>query len=383
MLLAQHERRIPLSLLCVLGLTFLIGCTSKPNRFGIIFVLDNEVAGTSDIYRIPDNTKNKLERLTYTPNVGEYHLLVSKNGGKIIFEAGPSDNNSLPEASELAIEDFRHVYLLDASSKKLVDITNGLVKYAMVGDWFTMDWSPDQKQFAATNGEGLELMNFDGTNKRDIPIPSLGENPNIMGIEWSPDGKKLALFIGYVPESPQHHGIAMLIYDLGSGKPIQLTDYQEGCYIAKWSPNSQQVAATCGITFPYTDMVGPDTLRIFSIENPGQPSEHLAVSTCRDPLWSPDGKQLAFECDKGNNQEGLFIINFDGSGLHEVKFGNLASPAFLRYPIWSPDGTQIVFVAGTDYKHTNIYSVHTDGSNNHAITSQSANYQVVSVYPVP
>ncbi|HEY9152933.1 MAG TPA: hypothetical protein VIN60_08625, partial [Anaerolineales bacterium] len=284
--------------------------------------------------------------------------------------------------SELATEELRHIYLLDTASKKLVDITNILTKYSMVGDWFNMDWSPDQKQFVVIDG-GLELMNFDGTNKKDISIPSLGENPNIKYGEWSPDGKKLALILGNSPETPQHHGLALLIYDLGSGKISQLADYAEGCYIVKWSPTAQQVAATCADTIPYTDMVGPDTVRIFSTENPGQPYEHLAMSTCYDPSWSPDGKQLAFACDKGTNQTELFIINSDGNGIRDVKLGNLGSPAFIRYPVWSPDGTQIIYEAGTDYQHTNIYSVNIDGSNNHPLTHQTDGYQIVAVYPVP
>ncbi len=380
MLPDQFERKIALLMLSILSLTFPIGCASNPNRFGIIFVLDNEVAGTSDIYRIPDSTKNKFERLTFTPNIGEYHLLVSKNGGKIIFEAGPYE--SLPEPSELAIEDFRHIYLLDTASKKLVDITNVFVKNATVWREFTMDWSPDQKQFAAINGGGLELMNFDGTNKKDISIPALGENPNIKGIEWSPDGKELLMVREETREVQPGRGL--FVYDLANGELNQLTNYQAGCYELKWSPTSQQVAVTCQTyAGPDTDMLGPSIIHILNPENPGQSYGNLALSSCWDASWSPDGKQLAFECDKGNNQEGLFIINSDGKGLHEMKLGNLASPAFLRYPTWSPDGREIIYVAGTDYQHTNIYSVNPDGSNNHALTNKEAFYSMLSVYPVP
>jgi Tol biopolymer transport system component len=378
----RSQGKILFSLLCLLGLSVLIGCAPKPNRFGIIFTT-NDTVGPTDIYRIPDNTQNKIERLTSTPTIGEYGLLVSKNGEKVIFAPGPTGLTEEP--SELAIENFRHIYLLDTASKELVDITNILVEYSMVGSGFSMDWSPDQKQFAVAEGD-LELMNFDGTNKRVISIPSLGEYLNIKGAKWSPDGKKLALIRGNVPETPQHHGIALLIYDLGSGKISQLTDYQEGCGGATWSPTSQQVAATCSAILPYTDMVGPETVRIFSTENPGRPYERLAMGTCRDPSWSPDGKQLAFVCEKSADQGGqfgLFVINSDGNGIHEVKLGNLGSPTYLRYPTWSPDGTQIIYEAATNDGHSRIYSVNSDGSNNHALTNQDAVYNIVSVYPMP
>jgi WD40-like Beta Propeller Repeat len=379
-LLIQSERRIVLSLLCILGLTFLVGCASKPNRFEIIFISDNGVAGTSDIYRIPDNTQNKVEQLTFTPNIGEYQLLVSEKGDKIIFEAGPYE--SLPEPSELAIEGFRHIYLLDTADKKLVDITNVLVKDAMVWDGFTMDWSSNQNQFVVNNGRGLELINFDGTNQRDIPIPSLGENPNIKGIEWSPDGKELILVREETREVQP--GWGLFVYDLRNGELRQLTNYQAGCYESKWSPTSQQVAVTCQTyAGPNTDMLGPSIIHILNPENPDQSYGNLALSSCWDTSWSLNGQQLAFECDKVTNQEGLFIVNSDGSGFHEVKLGNLSNPAFLRYPTWSPDDTQIIYVAGTDYQHTNIYSVNVDGSNNHPLTHQIANYHDLSVYPLP
>jgi Tol biopolymer transport system component len=342
----------------------LSSCAPASRRFEIIFIT-NETVGPTDIYRIPNNTKNNIEQLTFTPNMGKYQLLVSKNGGEIIFN-----------------DDSRHIYLLDTASKKLVDITNVLIKYTMVWDWFTMDWSQDQKQFAFDNGEGLKLMNFDGTNKRDISIPSLGENPNIKEIEWSPDGKKLLLVL---EETRQvQPGWGLFVYDLASGELNQLTNYQAGCYESKWSPTSQQVAVICQTyAGPNTDMLGPSIIHILNPKNPGQSYGNLALSSCWDTSWSPDGKQLAFECDKGNNQEGLFIINSDGNGLHEVKLGDLEHPPFLRYPFWSPDGTQIVFVAGTDYQHTNIYSVNVDGSNNHPLTHQTDGYQIVAVYPVP
>ena len=119
------------------------------------------------------------------------------------------------------------------------------------------------------------------------------------------------------------------------------------------------------------------------VENPGQPYEIIAFSPCYDPSWSPDGEQLAFVCDKGTNQSGLFIVDSDGNGIHEVKLGDLGNPAVLKGPTWSPDGTQIVYVAGSDYGHTNIYSINSDGSGNHVLTTQEAFYRIVSVYPLP
>jgi len=355
----------------------------------------NNSNGPFDIYRIPDHTQSKVEQLTFTPTIGEYGLLVSKNGEKIVFEAGYTalDGNT----SELDIEKSQHIYILDTSSKKLIDITNVLEdKYAQVGPNFFMDWSPDQKQFMVITDEGggyeiksfLEFVDFDEKNRKQIFIPTTGKIPSlIQTAKWSPDAEKVVLTQGVIGVKQQweNPGSAILIYDLESRKLIQLTDYKDGCLPREWSSTSQQIVATCSYSPPYNaeGVSGPETVRILDVENPGQPYERIGFSSCSDPAWSPDGKQLTFVCDKDKDHKGLFVVNSDGNGIHDVKLGDFGNPAVLKNPTWSPDGTQIVYVAGTDSQHTNIYSVNIDGSNNHPLTNQEASYSIVSVYPLP
>jgi Tol biopolymer transport system component len=347
-----------------------------------------------DIYRIPDNTQDKIEQLTFSPTIGEYRLFVSKNGDKIIFEAGPASLSEEP--SEALMEKHQHIYLLNTTTKKLVDITTVLEDtYARVSRDFSMDWSPDQEQFAIITYDGggleiesfLELMDFDGKNKKDILIPGAGDIPSLINsVKWSPDGKKFVLTRGVigVEQQLQNPGSAILIYDLESENLLQITDYRDHCFPQEWSPTSKQIVATCSYVPPFgaEGTSGPQTVRIFDVVNPGQPFERLTFSPCYDPSWSPDGKQIAFVCDKGINQAGLFVINSNGSGIYEVKLGSLGILAFLKEPAWSPDGSQIVYVAGSDSTHTNIYSVNPDGSNNYSLTSEESSYSITAVYPM-
>ena len=38
------------------------------------------------------------------------------------------------------------------------------------------------------------------------------------------------------------------------------------------------------------------------------------------PTFSPDGRQIAFESDRGGSQQ-IYLMNADGSGQHRISFG--------------------------------------------------------------
>ena len=170
-----------------------MSCTPQPSRFGIVFT--NNFA---DIYRIVDNTKSKIEQLTYTPTIGEYPFLVSKNGDKIIFEVGLTGSTE---------EQQQNVYILDTSSKEITNITNVFTKFALVSHDFSADWSPDEKQFVMVDyGRSddevesfLEIIDVSGKDRKEIPIPTHRDIPSlIQTADWSPDGKKFVLTRGVI-----------------------------------------------------------------------------------------------------------------------------------------------------------------------------------------
>lgn len=66
--------------------------------------------------------------------------------------------------------------------------------------------------------------------------------------------------------------------------------------------------------------------------------------------WSPDGRHVAFhETDVGNHSE-VYVVNSDGTGLHDLGPG--------QFPTWSPTGDRIAFIdpAGK------LYAMQADGS---------------------
>ena len=77
--------------------------------------------------------------------------------------------------------------------------------------------------------------------------------------------------------------------------------------------------------------------------------------------WSPDGKRIVFHRFGPSGDEGVFVVNVNGTGLRQIL------PPSLTFGCcaldWSPQGNDIVFsrhVSGD--VHSSIWVVHADGS---------------------
>jgi|GEM_PF-1750309 len=75
--------------------------------------------------------------------------------------------------------------------------------------------------------------------------------------------------------------------------------------------------------------------QIFTAEADG--SNPVAITNSPEvksnPVWSLDGKQIAFTA----SNVGVQIVNYDGNGLHTVAYNGFS-------PVWSPDSKQLAFL---------------------------------------
>jgi Tol biopolymer transport system component len=92
-----------------------------------------------------------------------------------------------------------------------------------------------------------------------------------------------------------------------------------------------------------------------------------------DPVWSPDGTQIAFRSHRDGDPE-VYVMNADGSDQ-----SNLTNNPTSDYsPAWSPDGTQIAFASDRAGRSGNdIWIMNADGSQPHQITDIAG----ISEYP--
>src|SRR5580698_5889927 len=68
---------------------------------------------------------------------------------------------------------------------------------------------------------------------------------------------------------------------------------------------------------------------------------HRSGAADRQPLWSPDGKQIAWFSDAGGNGYALHIANQDGSNT--IKIISIGESKLAWEPTWSPDSKWIAF----------------------------------------
>ena len=91
-----------------------------------------------------------------------------------------------------------------------------------------------------------------------------------------------------------------------------------------------------------------------------------------EPVFSPDGSRIAFyRYDSVTGNPDLFVMNRDGSGLHDIT----NTPGASEWsPSWSPDGTRLVY-QGDD----GLYVVDADGSDPVRITDFASG--AIDYYP--
>ena len=84
----------------------------------------------------------------------------------------------------------------------------------------------------------------------------------------------------------------------------------------------------------------------------------------RYPSFSPDGKKILFESDRGGNWD-IFMMNSDGSDIRQIT----SNSSNERFPMFNKSGTHIVFTSNRS-GDSEIYSMKVDGTEIKRLTNQ-------------
>jgi Tol biopolymer transport system component len=226
----------------------------------------------------------------------------------------------------------RDIHILDVRSGIRQNVTNS------ASDDFSPAWSLDGRRiaFASNRSGSYRIYVTDIATGRLISLtPSVPfDNPydslSWWYPAWSPDGQRVIFMRGAVPGASDY---PMMVYTASSHRDMQMLDYSEAdaqYYLEltrhkpSYSPDGTRIA--------YTERVN-DRWRLFTREidqlhDSTRPLIDLDILAGVEPVWTSDGKRIAFVALHGEIPE-VYMIDPDGGPVRRLTYGGGTRPVWL------------------------------------------------------
>ena len=289
--------------------------------------------------------------------VAFYGALPSGTRGVLATRADGSGLRLIAKASPLRWKEGLAGFVVSPDGRRVAyRLTNGLAvvsakggrsKFITHGFDLPLSWSPDGRWILLLrNGRTWYVVRSDGTEVRELPstLTDGGCWP-----AWTPDSKAIL--------GPNLGRLGL--YGLDGHEITRLADTP--CpYEASFSPDGKRVALALGNKDgqPQGIMIGRSDLTDLHwlIKQPADP--HYSNDS---PVWSPDGKQLAYNHFTTNYHEVRGAPRFSRIQVVTVsgrRVRKLATPPGYSdsLPAWTPGGRKIVFYRFKHGDGRGIYS---------------------------
>jgi Tol biopolymer transport system component len=258
----------------------------SPRANTIAFVDRGDTPG--DLYTV-DASGSHLRKITassYPPadNYGARDPTWSPDGKKIVFGYG-YDGISVIRPDGLALTQIRKDGAMPA-------------------------WSPHGRRIAFVAPDwpaaSVWVMRPDGTGKTLVATPPRDDR-SLFAPAWSPDGQLLAFCVGTAADSTVKPGYLAII-NRYRGRFTRLLQGLNPSFV-DWSPDGKRLAVAFD---PVTnDPHGLANVRVgvFNLRTRHLRQLHFGAH----PTWSPDGRRITF-----TDGRGIWVINTNGTGAHRI-----------------------------------------------------------------
>jgi Tol biopolymer transport system component len=243
------------------------------------------------------------------------------------------------DGTKLAFTDYRPngstgLFVMDAEGGA-VDISPSL----QLADSPT--WSPDGSELAfggcCDDYYDIYVVNADGTDLRRLTNERDNGVDGAHSPAWSPDGSKIAYSVDRYNENSQDETHGISIVNAAGGDPDFITWSVNIDESPVWSPDATRIAFLRKAPDGYVD--------VFVVSAVGDPNEPTRLSSpsvhaTSLPNWAPDSEEVLFSARRlDNDNQGVYVVSVDGTDEHV-----LLEDAIAGDPVWSPDGRWIAFV---------------------------------------
>ena len=204
-------------------------------------------------------------------------------------------------------------------------------------------WSPDGKKILFTRGDvmtniDLYVMDADSAN-----VVRLTEHPerDQRGV-FSPDGETIAFV------SQRDGDVAVWLMDADGANPRKLVQGGQPSF----SPDGRRIA--------FTSSAFDDNDEIYLIDLDGSNRTRLTENRRKLDMFasfSPKGDYLAYNSEEFGGQE-LMLMRADGQGQTRI---SIAEETYEQEPVWSPDGKGIAYAGKMGDDEYDIYLIGTAG----------------------
>jgi Tol biopolymer transport system component len=193
-------------------------------------------------------------------------------------------------------------------------------------------WAPNGGSVAAIIGNKVEVMTPSGTVSAVFDAQRHAGRPTVFS--WAPDSAQIAVVV--VDEGAR---LSLWVLDVATGANTNLSlppGFQSFWPFAAWSPDGQRIAlngCVCG---------GGKASALWTVAADGSGYQELAsatVGTVWDPVWSPDGRAIAFSRQGGcvTCDETLWVAPIGNGSPTQL----IALDGIERGIAWAPDGRLI------------------------------------------
>jgi len=205
----------------------------------------------------------------------------------------------------------------------------------------------------------IYTQKLDGSGKKQLTHTTIGTNTHP---SWSPDGTKIV----FMSSRTGHQEIWVMDADGSNQKQLTHTDAMVINHLPSYSSDGNRIIFTStrdrGGGFNQAWVMnadGSDQKLLFRTEYP------LAA-----PSFSPDGKKVVFgmlKPDSASSGAGadiqVYTANTDGTDMRQLTTPRDAEFSDSTVPIYSPDGKKIAFWSGVEGMFGQIWVMDADGSN--------------------